>query len=273
MNEKIKQLLNNLPVIQNTYPEDAGLLLVDNQEIKAYIPGRQIDLKLQVGAPLESLEGSVTYKALLSRKKEIDERGPEKFGVAYVATASPIMENGEVVGVLTSIMSNQTLDTLRQSTNELSGVIEDLSSTSEEITKATDQTAQRLQSLLEESQAITNDIKTVHNILGLIKDIATQSHILGLNAAIEAARSGEHGRGFAVVANEIRKMAENSKHSTEKINEQLLQMEKKIMRMDQSIQEISSVTEEQSASMQEFHSTFEQIAVTTSHLKERSHIR
>ncbi len=97
------------------------------------------------------------------------------------------------------------MDNMRLLASELSSSVEEMTATNEELTAASVDVSNRLAELSKFSESMTGDIQQINSIVDLVKGLAMKSKILGLNASIEAARSGEHGRGFAVVASEIQK--------------------------------------------------------------------
>lgn len=271
MSKKLEDILNNLDIIKNCFPEEVCLVVADKEKIIGYLPGETLQLRgVEVGKILDKTgpgSKSVTVQTVIDGKYRREEKGPEVYGISYVATGTPIYEDGKLVGVLTALVSNERLDVLRKGAQELNYVVQEMSSSMEEINKSTENVSSGLQELVKQSAVIREDIQQVYKILKFVREVAGKSQILGLNASIEAARAGENGRGFSVVAKEIQNMGISSKQSSEEIQRQLDKVQQNMDRINQFIQEIATYTEEHSAQTQTFTTAFEQIVSTAGELE------
>ncbi len=121
---------------------------------------------------------------------------------------------------------------------------------------AIEEISSSMQNVSDKTAEVTRQAEDIKNIVGVIKDIADQTNLLALNAAIEAARAGEHGRGFAVVADEVRKLAERTGKS-------LNEIEANVNVLVQGINDMSESIKEQTAGVSQINEAIAQLESVT----------
>ncbi|AWI06710.1 PocR ligand-binding domain-containing protein [Clostridium drakei] len=229
----------------------AAPILVDGKQIGTILGGQILTSK-----PEESRYRKTANEIGVNEDAYIDAVNKVK-----VVTEKNVKAAAEVLYIVANSLSRIGYEELklRRTSQVLSENFEQISATMEELAASSVNVSNNQHVLSEETINVKKISMEINSILDLIKGIADQTKMLGLNAAIEAARAGDAGRGFGVVATEIRKLSENSKNTALKIVELTNKIQNSVDKTVETSNLTLETTEQQTAAIEEVNASIQEV--------------
>jgi archaellum component FlaC len=266
---KIMDAFNTLiPILPNFFNNEVVFTISNTERFLNVVNSEHIKLNANIGELLPSKSAAA---ACINAKKITYVIVPkETFGIELQTIGIPIQDEHK------NIIGSIALGT-RTFKKEILEIVQNLSDSMEQISQIINNVSDEIQNIVNiNTNILTKANKTKYHaeqtddVLIIIKDVATRTNLLGLNASIEAARSGEYGRSFSVVAKEIRTLSTSSKTSTGKVYEILTSIKDSINIICESIQQSNSSIEDQSNQIEELANTINELTLTAKTLKKLS---
>lgn len=264
INSSVTQSLKKIECVTGELNLGCDILVDGNDEIA------QISKKLQtmIHVLKESIEKAQNVASSTLQEGNKLDQAVASLADNSVQEDTKVMDaNGLITQMSTGIQSIADASTsVTDDLDTTSGVLDDFIQQLDSVVASIEDGSQQQFELAQKVVSLTEQAKNVKDVLAIISDIAEQTNLLALNAAIEAARAGEHGRGFAVVADEVRKLAERTQKSLSEIGANINLITQNVTEISEesehTTQHISDISESAKHLIDSSYETKEKLATT-----------
>lgn len=252
-------------IIKASSTIDCSVMVINDQAIiVAFLPADYMLHLSLLPKPGDRIPmGSAIWQCLETKRPSITILPKSEIGIKLKQRSWPVFDDhGKILGVVNTSVSMDMQDEIHTIAKLLAATTTEMKNATEHLETTATRLAADLDKVRTGSENVLSKINKTDDILKFVSDVATNSNLLGLNAAIEAARAGEQGKGFAVVAEEIRKMAVNSANSVNEIKRILQDIHNETTIVVKTIISTSEISAQQAASTEEIAATLHSLAAT-----------
>lgn len=238
------------PVIKKLFNEDVDITVADRETVLEQLMSSELNVQNSKGRTMGPEEPMMD---VIRKNKVATMYIPkEYYGCPFTATMVPITDKGgRVIGGIAVSRSTRKQEQLTEAAEQFASSSEEISASTEQLATAANEYDEFMTRLSGAQHEMQMQVENTTQILEMINSVAKSTRILGFNAGIEAARSGEYGRGFSVVAKEITKLADQSADSVNEIRLLVAQLNNKVDEVAAIVQQSVNSSRNQAMSINE----------------------
>jgi len=254
------------PIIAEMFPEGAYVWLTDTKKNVGLQGSEKFDIpQYKVGEPPDPF----AQKIIETKKPNTMELDAKIYGIPILSMGQPLFDpddKDKVVGAFGITIPKRHAQRLRNMSDKMEKNVNEIAAVIQQLAASASQIAANEGALNNSIAEIYQISEKIEEVLGFVTQIAAETKMLGLNAAIEAARAGDAGRGFGVVAEEIRKLSDQSRDTVVSIQQLTDQIKQQLEHARRVSEQTLRASEEQAAATQEIAASIQDLTKTAEKL-------